>query len=104
MIYKLYLSNGTSMPVNEQELQKFKDNPSANFIELTAGIINPSFLVSIMVDTELTLLDNQKRIAQLNAKDFSDTDIKFLKEYMLDDDPYTIKNIDAIINRTLTIK
>ena len=92
------------MPVNEQELQKFKDNTSANFIELTAGIINPSFLESIMVDTELTLLDNQKRIAQLNAKDFSDTDIKFLKEYMLDDDPYTIKKIDAIINRTLTIK
>lgn len=57
-----------------------------------------------MVDTELTLLDNQKRIAQLNAKDFSDTEIKFLKEYMLDDDPYTIKKIDSIINRTLTIK
>jgi len=104
MIYKLYLSNGTSMPVNEQELQKFKDNTSASFIELTAGIINPSFVVSIMLDTELTMLDNQKRIAQLNAKDFNDSEIRFLKDYMNDNDPYTIKKIDAIINRTLTIK
>jgi len=104
MIYKLYLSNGTSMPVNEQELQKFKDNTSASFIELTAGIINPSFVVSIMLDTELTMLDNQKRIALLNAKDFSDIEIMFLKDFMNDDDPYTIKKIDSIINRTLTIK
>ena len=104
MIYKLYLSNGTSIPVNEQELQKFKDNTSASFIELTAGIINPSFVVSIMLDTELTMLDNQKRIAQLNAKDFNDSEIRFLKDYMNDNDPYTIKKIDAIINRTLTIK
>ena len=104
MIYKLYLSNGTSIPVNEQELQKFRDNTSANFIELTAGIINPSFVVSIMLDTELTMLDNQKRIAQLNAKDFNDSEIRFLKDYMNDNDPYTIKKIDAIINRTLTIK
>ena len=92
------------MPVNEQELQKFKDNTSASFIELTAGIINPSFVVSIMLDTELTMLDNQKRIAQLNAKDFNDSEIRFLKDYMNDNDPYTIKKIDAIINRTLTIK
>ena len=104
MIYKLYLSNGTSMPVNEQELKKFRDKTSANFIELTAGIINPSFIVGIMMDTELSLLDNQKRIAQLNAKDFNDNEIKFLKQYMLENDPYTIKKIDSIINRTLTIK
>ena len=58
-----------------------------------------------MLDTELTMLDNQKRIALLNAKDFSDIEIMFFKDFMNDDDPYTIKKkLDSIINRTLTIK
>jgi len=104
MIYTLHLSNGSKIPVNEIELQKFKDNTSASFIELTAGIINPSFVVSIIMDTELTMLNNKKRISLLNAKDFNEKEIKFLQGNMSDIDPYTIKKIDQIINREITIK
>lgn len=104
MIYTLHLSNGSTIPVNEIELQKFKENISSNFIELTAGIINPSFVVSIIMDTELTMLDNQKKLGLLNSKDFSEKEIKFLREYVSSKDPYTIKQIDSIINRSLTLK
>lgn len=104
MIYTLHLSNGSKIPVNEIELQKFKQNVSSNFIELTAGIINPSFVVSIVLDTELTMLDNQKKLGLLNSKDFTDKEIKFLREYVSSEDPYIIKQIDSIINKSLTIK
>jgi hypothetical protein len=50
MIYTLHLSNGGKIPVNELELKKFKENISSNFIELTGGIINPSF-VAVVFDT-----------------------------------------------------
>lgn len=104
MIYTLHLSNGSKVPVNETELQKFKDNVSSNFIELTAGIINPSFVVSIILDTELSMIENKKKMSLLETKNFTDNEIKFLKENVGDIDPYTVKRIDSIINRNLIVK
>lgn len=104
MIYTLHLSNGGKIPVNELELKKFKENISSNFIELTGGIINPSFVVSVLVDIELTMLENKRRMSQLNTADFNDKEILYIKNNLHEQDPYTIKQIDAIINRTLTIK
>lgn len=54
MIYKLQLSTKESISINEKELEKFRQNVGANFIELENGIINPSFVVSITADWEAT--------------------------------------------------
>lgn len=54
MIYKLQLSTKEYITITEEEKQKFENNLDKNFIKLGDRIINPSFVVSIVVDKEAT--------------------------------------------------
>ena len=62
MIYKLQLSNKESIQIDQEEYNKVKENISANFIELKRGIINPSFVVSIIPDYEATAQENKYKV------------------------------------------
>ncbi len=64
MIYKLQLSNSKeTLRLTEEEVAKFKSNIGANFIEFSEGIVNPSFVVSIIIDRESSR-EESKRIAR----------------------------------------
>lgn len=64
MIYKLLLSNSKeTLRLTEQELEKFKANVGANFIEFSEGIVNPSFVVSITIDRDASR-EESKRLAR----------------------------------------
>jgi hypothetical protein len=47
MIYLLNMSKGKDIKIDEDDLQKLKDNIKAPLIQLKQGIINPSFMISI---------------------------------------------------------
>jgi len=86
MIYKMQLSNKETISISQQEYDKFKDNISANFVELNNRIVNPSFVISVTPDYEATAQENgkvanEKLKDQLNAPmDFELDDVKKLKE------------------------
>lgn len=85
MIYKLQLSNKETISITQVEYDKFKNNISANFVELNNRIVNPSFVVSVTPDYEATSQENNQIANEdlkerLNAPmDFELDDIKKLK-------------------------
>lgn len=48
MIYEVHLSKGNKVKIDEDDLNKIKENLSSNFIQVKMGIINPSFIISII--------------------------------------------------------
>ncbi len=86
MIYKMQLSNKENISISQQEYDKFKDNISANFVELNNRIVNPSFVVSVTPDYEATSQENGKIANEelkerLNAPmEFELDDVKKLRE------------------------
>jgi hypothetical protein len=92
MIYKLILSTKEEIKISHEEYIRFKENISSNFIELDAGIINPSFVVSVIIDEELSIKDNNDRLYLIDKskttaeefepirKIFSNTDLQSIKE------------------------
>lgn len=47
MIYKIVMSKGDNIKIDEEDLVKLQTNLSAPLIRLKQAIINPSFMVSI---------------------------------------------------------
>lgn len=78
MMYKIQLSNKDSISISEQEFEKFKANISSNFIEFKNGIVNPSFVMSVVVDQAAT--EQQLRNSNKSPLVLSDPDIRGTKK------------------------
>lgn len=48
MIYKVNMSKGEPVLIDEEDLQKLEDNINEKLIRLKQAIINPSFMISIV--------------------------------------------------------
>ena len=88
MIYKLQLSNKELISISQEEYDKFKNNISANFVELNNRIVNPSFVVSVTPDYEATSqennrIENEKLVERISAPmDFTQDDVQGLKNIL----------------------
>lgn len=64
MIYQIEMSKGPSIKIDEEDLVKIKANIGESLITVKQGIINPSFMISIIptnekeVDIRLILKEN----------------------------------------------
>lgn len=59
-IYELIMSKGEKIKIDEEDLQKVKENISANLIRVKQGIINPSFMVMIVPTNESDVITKPK--------------------------------------------
>lgn len=66
MIYMINMSKGKDIKIDEEDLQKLKDNIKAPLIQLKQGIINPSFMISIVPTEEKDVI--QKPIFQHDSE------------------------------------
>ena len=99
MRYILQLSTKESFPISEEELEKFENNIGANFIRFDYGVINPSFVVSILVDEEASENENRKKLNTLNGNDVSDEDKEIIRSCHSQSDIKQIKNIDSLLKK-----
>lgn len=102
MIYKLILSTKEEMNVSQAEFNYFKDNMSANFIELESGIINPSFVVSVIINEELSKIENENIIKKLLKEDSSEEDKTILKNYYVKSENYGVKELHTLLQNYKT--
>lgn len=67
MIYQIEMSRGPSIKIDEEDLAKIKANIGESLISVKQGIINPSFMISIIpTDEEDTKID--KKIEIVNGR------------------------------------
>ena len=52
MIYQIEMSRGPSIKIDEEDLVKIKENIGESLIAVKQGIINPSFMISIIPTDE----------------------------------------------------
>ena len=52
MIYQVEMSRGPSIKIDESDLAKIKENITESLISVKQGIINPSFMISIIPTQE----------------------------------------------------
>lgn len=97
MIYKLILSTKEEMEVSQAEFNYFKQNMSANFIELEAGIINPSFVVSVIIDEKLSKEENKNIIKKLLKEVSTDEEKNTLKDYYSKIESFEVKELNKIL-------
>lgn len=53
MIYKVNMSKGSFIHIDDEDLEKIKVNIKAPLVQVKQGIINPSFMISIVPDPEI---------------------------------------------------
>jgi len=101
MIYKLQLSTKEEIILSELEYVKFKENISANFIEFERGIVNPSFVVSIIIDEELTKKDSFEKINLMVRSRTTEEVISELKTLVRNEDLKSMKRVSELIKENL---
>jgi len=101
MIYKLQLSTKEEIILSELEYVKFKENISANFIEFERGIVNPSFVVSIIIDEELTKKDSFEKINLMVRSKTTEEVISELKTLVRNEDLKSMKRVSELIKENL---
>lgn len=99
MIYRLVLSNKEEICVSEAEFNYFKENMSSNFIQLEGGIINPSFVVSILIDEEGTYKDNIKRMNLIGKNEISPEDYEELRKGIYDKERKGLSHISQLLGK-----
>ena len=52
MIYKIVMSKGEEIKIDEEDLVKIKANIGESLIQIKQGIINPSFMIAIIPTDE----------------------------------------------------
>lgn len=62
MIYEIQMSKGPSIKIDDDDLQKIQENIKAPLVRVKQGIINPSFMVSIIPTEEREYLIDKKVI------------------------------------------
>lgn len=63
MIYTVEMSKGPSIKIDEEDLAKIKANIGESLISVKQGIINPSFMISIIpTDEEDTKIEKKVEI------------------------------------------
>jgi hypothetical protein len=63
MIYQIEMSRGPSIKIDEEDLAKIKANIGESLISVKQGIINPSFMISIIpTDDEDTKIEKKVEI------------------------------------------
>ena len=63
MIYQIEMSRGPSIKIDEEDLAKIKANIGESLISVKQGIINPSFMISIIpTDEEDTKIEKKVEI------------------------------------------
>lgn len=67
MIYKIYMSKGDNITIDDEDLQHIQDNLSAPLIRVKQAIINPSFMVSIYPTGE-NEFEKKKKVEMINGK------------------------------------
>jgi len=102
MIYKLNLSNKESITLSQEEFIKFKENISSNFIEFEAGVVNPSFVVSVIIDEELSLEDNNERLKLMNKSLIGSGFLDELKKVYGKEELRSIKEASRLIESKIT--
>src|ERR1035437_7920777 len=102
MIYKLNLSNKESITISEEEFIKFKENISAHFIEFESGIVNPSFVISIIADEQESIYHNSDRISLMDRKNTPPADIEKLRAVIGKKDIKSIKEASRLIGENVS--
>ena len=87
MIYLLNMSKGKDIKIDEDDLQKLKDNIKAPLIQLKQGIINPSFMISIVPTDEPDVIKRPKveyieKDGERVARVISEDSVKLLADKM----------------------
>lgn len=60
MIYKLILSKGAEIKIDEEDLAVIKRDISSTLIKVKQGIFNPSFMVMIVPTNEADVIEKYK--------------------------------------------
>jgi hypothetical protein len=83
MIYEIHMSKGDNIKIDEEDLQKVKDNISAPLIQVKQAILNPSFMVSITPTKEKEFyLKDVVEVSSGIAKIVGQEKIKLLSDEM----------------------
>lgn len=87
MIYLVNMSRGKDIKIDEEDLQKLRENIKAPLIQLKQGIINPSFMISIIPTDEPDEVKKPKieyaeRNGERIAKIIGEESIKLLENKM----------------------
>ena len=64
MIYKIHMSRGDDIKIDEEDLAKLKENIAEKLIALKQGIINPSFMISITPTSEKEFVEKPDLIVE----------------------------------------
>jgi len=62
MIYKLVLSKGDDIKLDEEDLEKIQNNIAEKLIRIKQGIFNPSFMISIIPTDENEFTKRPNRV------------------------------------------
>jgi len=72
MIYKIIMSRGEAIKIDEEDLRKLTDNIGEKLVRLKQGIINPSFMISIVPTDEedvlkIPIIDTTSGVAKITG-------------------------------------
>lgn len=99
MIYTLVLSNKEEVKISEAEFNYFKENMSSNFIQLENGIINPSFVVSVLIDEDETYKDNIRRMNLIGKNQMAEEDYENLRIGIYNKDRKGLSHISQLLDK-----
>jgi len=60
MIYEIQMSKGPSIRIDDEDLAKIRQNIGESLIQIKQGIINPSFMISIIPTDEKEIVTKNK--------------------------------------------
>lgn len=75
MIYKLNLSKGESIRIDEEDLEVIKKNIKASLIQVKQGIFNPSFMISIVPQP-----DEKEFVEKVRIEKTRNGDVRIVEE------------------------
>ena len=83
MIYEIIMSKGQTIKIDEEDLQKIQENIKAPLVKVKQGIINPSFMVSIIPTNEAdTKIKNIIEVKDGRARITGTKEVKVLADTM----------------------
>lgn len=92
MIYEINMSKGVNIRIDEEDLQKIKDNLSSSLIIVKQAIINPSFMISITPTEEQDIVIRPKVLVENGvAKIIGEDKVSVLANNMNIGDAFKVK-------------
>lgn len=107
MIYKIIIGK-KEIQIDEDEKRFFTQNQNNRFIELKSGeIINTAFVQGIVVDEELSKIENIEKLKLLEKDALSEKELENLKLVYSQKDKLEIKEFSNLLeknNKSIILK